>query len=514
MKSLYISIYLVFLISLLSASETERGLASVVKQLDSNLSLGTQYLLIIGIGQYLHWPVLQHPARDAREIREILETRYFIDKTIELYDQEATKRNIIKELNALKSTLTPEDSLMIFYAGHGYSQEGNSSAYWMAADAGLDKVEKKNWISSYELMDSLTAMEASHICLLVDACFSGAFLNTSREEIPIPDPSNIPYFRKAYQLTSRQVITSGAMESVPDVSEFAQQLKMALKKNNTAFLDPLTLYDQVRLGIYKTLPLCGPLKEAGHQEGAAFLLFLKDRLGVIKITTSEKGLLTIDSQQNKFSEAGEWLLQNLEEGEHQLNLITPDGREAMATITVKPGEIINLSLTPPRPAIPAWNLGFSLAGGFPLHANIAGPSLAADINGAFTVYRQKDYSLAVQTGFSASYDSLNSSYGFTNHLLFIGPELGVTGYWVPMFAKENLASGTLGTGLGFTGNLYDNFEDQWYLTPTPYVLADIQWQLKITEFFLISIKSTYLGIFYRDFYNKLFFGLSFGFGKY
>ena len=126
-------------------------------------------------------------------------------------------------------------------------------------------------------------MESSHILLIVDSCFSGDILLTHRSGVVKIDNE---YFIKAYSLISRQVITSGAIETVPDESEFAFQLKMALKKNRSAYIDPVMLFNTLRLGMTKSVPLIGELKDTGHQQGASFILFLKN--------AKEVGLTTIE----------------------------------------------------------------------------------------------------------------------------------------------------------------------------------------------------------------------------
>lgn len=103
----------------------------------------------------------------------------------------------------------------------------------------------------------ISNIKASHILLISDSCFSGDILNTSRASLPEIDND---YFYKAYTRISRQVLTSGASETVPDVSEFARQFKFALERNTNSYLDPLMLYNEIRLGVKRTLPLLGNLK--------------------------------------------------------------------------------------------------------------------------------------------------------------------------------------------------------------------------------------------------------------
>jgi len=82
------------------------------------------------------------------------------------------------------------------------------------------------------------------------------------------------YYQKALQRTSRQVLTSGASEAVPDSSEFTRQLLSVLERNGDFVLDPYTMYDRIRLGVTRTSPLFGSLP--GQEQGACFALFLRD----------------------------------------------------------------------------------------------------------------------------------------------------------------------------------------------------------------------------------------------
>lgn len=273
-KALIITFFIILLSSSLYGEE--RGITLLAQQLGQNIQMGKQYLLIIGIDRYEKWMPLQNPVRDAKEIRDILVSRYFIDEVKELYNENATKAAIINAFRELQDTLELHDSLLIYYAGHGHLDKTTNTGFWIPVNAGTDDSEQLNWLPNIQIRGLLSYpnMKASHVCLISDSCFSGDILNTIRGKTP--SPVNIPYFREAYKLTSRQVLTSGSAETVPDESEFSLQLKMALRKNTDPFVDPLMLYNQIRLGVSDTLPLLGSLKGTGHQEGAAFILFLKD----------------------------------------------------------------------------------------------------------------------------------------------------------------------------------------------------------------------------------------------
>ena len=235
--------------------------------------MGRQYAVLIGIDRYKSWPALRNPVKDARQIKEILDRRYYIDQFMELYDGDASKAAIIRLFGGLIETTRPEDSVMIFYSGHGFLDPMSNTGFWIPVDGGVDRYAQENWIPNAQIRGFIGRMKARHVALVADSCFSGDILDPTRGAAPDIVGE---YFRNAYKRVSRQVLTSGASEAVPDSSPFALQLRLALEGNRRPYLDPLMLYDEIRLGVAGTTPLFGSLKEAGHQEGGSFLLFLKD----------------------------------------------------------------------------------------------------------------------------------------------------------------------------------------------------------------------------------------------
>ncbi|MBN2443220.1 MAG: caspase family protein [Spirochaetales bacterium] len=256
-----------------SFSQNTRSLGYVDEGEVKNISIGKQYLLIIGISKYLNWIPLGNPAKDTREIKNILTSKYRIDEVRELYDEKATKAEILKTFSDLQKELTIEDSLLILYAGHGQYDQNTKTGYWIPYDAGTNVYEQDRWIPNHLIHGFISHMDAIHICLISDSCFSGDILNIMRGSV---DDIESDYFKRAYSLVSRQVITSGALEMVPDASSFCQMLKIVLKKNSSPYLDPMMIFNEIRLGVTETTPLFGSLKGSGHQEGASFLLFLKE----------------------------------------------------------------------------------------------------------------------------------------------------------------------------------------------------------------------------------------------
>jgi len=130
------------------------------------------------------------------------------------------------------------------------------------------------------------------------------------EEIKIDNQ----YYKNAYQGISRQVLTSGVSQVVPDESEFAMQLKLILKGNNNKIIDPLMIYNDLRKGVTKTTPLFGNLAATGHQEGASFLLFKKsDSVNLIEEKKQETKKITM-TEEEKAKEYGSVKIEVKENG--------------------------------------------------------------------------------------------------------------------------------------------------------------------------------------------------------
>jgi hypothetical protein len=250
-----------------------RGLAVIAKALGGeNAVAGRQYAVLIAIDSYKEWMPLKNPVKDAKELKEILTGRYYFDQVLELYNADATKSGVLRLFDTLIKSVKPEDSVLIYYAGHGQLDD-TETGFWIPVDGGTDRFEQRNWIPNIQIRNNIGKMKARHVALLSDSCFSGDILNPTRGAAPAIDQS---YFGNAWSRVSRQVLTSGASESVPDQSEFSQQLKLALLGNTQPYLDPLMIFGQVRLGMKRSTPLFGDLKDSGHQDGASYLLFLRN----------------------------------------------------------------------------------------------------------------------------------------------------------------------------------------------------------------------------------------------
>jgi formylglycine-generating enzyme required for sulfatase activity len=266
-------LFALLMFPLFSAATQDRGflIKAAEEVLGTNAVVGKQWAVFIAIDRYREWQPLSNPVRDAKEIRDILTQNYFIDEVIELYDSDATAARIRGLFADLRGKTQNDDSVFVFYAGHGQTDSLTNTGSWIPVDGGKDQLAQSNWLPNIQIRNMLSALPARHVFLVADACFSGDILDTSRGASPV---INNEYFRKAYSKVSRQVMTSGASETVPDSSEFAFRFKSTLRRAEGACVDPDYIFTNVR-EVKTTQPLLGIIRSSEHQEGGSFLFFRK-----------------------------------------------------------------------------------------------------------------------------------------------------------------------------------------------------------------------------------------------
>jgi uncharacterized caspase-like protein len=244
------------------------------------LQLGTFYALIIGNNDYKNLPALTTPVNDARTVDRLLRERYGY-KTRLLIN--ATRYQILSALNDLRKTLTPSDNLLIYYAGHGEIDPVSSHGYWLPVNAELDN--PAGWISNSAVTDMINAMQAMHIMVVADSCYSGTMTGVTlpRYSAALPVAEQKEWLQTIMGLRARTVLTSGGVEPVldrdagGDHSIFASAFIQALK-NNKHLLEGYTLYRDVlkevsssaaALNEHQT-PEYAPIMHAGHEAGEFF----------------------------------------------------------------------------------------------------------------------------------------------------------------------------------------------------------------------------------------------------
>jgi hypothetical protein len=166
--------------------------------------------VVIGINAYRHWPSLSGAAGDGQRVAKFLREEGW-DEVIEIYDDEATRRRMLKMLGTELPRLTDENTLaMIYFAGHGQTETlpgGGKRGYLIPVDADTDDVFSTA-ISMDTVRDLSKRTPAKHVYYAIDACYSGLALTRGITR-PGSGPPDI-YLRKITSVPAVQIITAGA----------------------------------------------------------------------------------------------------------------------------------------------------------------------------------------------------------------------------------------------------------------------------------------------------------------
>lgn len=233
---------------------------------------GRYHAVVIGNNAYRSLPQLVTASADARAVAALLERRYDFEVTLL---EDATRAEILTTLRALRGQLTPEDNLLIYYAGHGWLDEAADEGYWLPVDADADS--DIHWISNATITGYLRSIQAKHIMVVADSCYSGTLTRGIKIDVRPPD-----YLDRMAQQRARIVLSSGGLEPVVDGgggghSAFARHFLDALE-GNSGVLDSTTLYSKIRRPIMLAAdqaPELADIRKAGH-EGGDFLFIPAD----------------------------------------------------------------------------------------------------------------------------------------------------------------------------------------------------------------------------------------------
>jgi len=226
---------------------------------------GAYYALLIGVDEYSDPAVqnLDNPIRDASALYEILISKYtFLQENMKLL-KNARMEDIILALDELSNKITPDDNLLIFYAGHGWWDERANIGYWLPSDA--QQVSKAAWFRNSTLCDYLKEINSKHTLLIADACFGGSIFKTRTAFLDASKAINM-----LYELPSRKAMTSGTLTKVPDRSSFVKYLLERLSENTEKYLTSEQLFTSFRMAVINNsdvIPQYGEIYDVGDQGG-------------------------------------------------------------------------------------------------------------------------------------------------------------------------------------------------------------------------------------------------------
>ena len=263
------------------ASAADKGKDRKGRRESSDINFGEYHALIIGNNDYSHLTDLTTAVNDVKAVEEVLRSKYGF-KTRLLFN--ANRYTMLSALNQMRETLTEDDNLLIYYAGHGELDNVNLRGHWLPTDA--EPESTANWISNVAITDILNVMAAKHVLVIADSCYSGAMTRSSlaRLQPGMTTRLKAKWYKTMARTKARAALTSGGLKPVLDTgggehSIFAKAFLEVLEENEDV-LEGYRLYRAVHERVKQTAaelrvdqePQYAPIKYAGHEAGEFFLL--------------------------------------------------------------------------------------------------------------------------------------------------------------------------------------------------------------------------------------------------
>jgi len=224
--------------------------------------------LLIGNMNYQYpIPSLLTPARDVDQMALVLRNHFGFDVRVL---KDASKSALVRAFAKLAREATTEDSVLVYYAGHGYVMDDTGIGYWIPVDGSVKSAAQ--WISNSTITKLLGAIAARQQLLVSDSCFSG--LLAREESLTERHRADPDLLRRRSVL----VMSSGGEEPVSDEGKdghsiFAWHLLRVL-----GHVDAVTvgfdIYSAVSAGVssdYPQAPQYGAVLSAGHEMGGEYL---------------------------------------------------------------------------------------------------------------------------------------------------------------------------------------------------------------------------------------------------
>ena len=258
-------------VGLLQAEAGDRAIGVAPGGPPGSVSItGEYWAVLIGIDEYAYAPNLESAVKDVQAVRAVLESRYSFhpSRIKQLLNAQATRKNIENTLYALSREAGPENSVFIYYAGHGQYDQARDHGWWVPTNG--EPRQAGTLITNATILRYIKGMQAKHVYLVADSCFSGSLFGT-RALPPITDR----WYAELYKDRSRWGLTSGATEPVADRglgghSPFAYFLLKLLRENTHPYLVPSTIHEALAPLVANNtnqVPRSEPLTQSGDEGG-------------------------------------------------------------------------------------------------------------------------------------------------------------------------------------------------------------------------------------------------------
>jgi hypothetical protein len=246
-----------------------------------NPDSSTYHLLIICNQNYLDkdWMPLRWPIQDGNRLKNVLVNKYSFKLHNVTMLIDPSRAQMFSAFQKYLKALNRNDNLVIFYAGHGFYDQDMNMGYWIPKDGEVKN--PSNWFANDELKRLIKAINTQHTLVIADACFAGTLTrgqNTNPKKGEVNWEETLPenMITTRYGLKSRKVMTSGALEQVPDKSDFIYALTDILENSTLRYLTAEQLFDRIKKSVTRQIPLFSVIPDTGHETGGDFIFRLKD----------------------------------------------------------------------------------------------------------------------------------------------------------------------------------------------------------------------------------------------
>jgi hypothetical protein len=139
------------------------------------LEAPVKYALLIGINEYqagMDVPTLSYAEADVTAMADALKTVGYKPTVLTSSNNATMRLNIISAIQRFVLSVKPQDTFLLYMAGHGVRNPANGKVYWLATDTVLSMLEGSG-IRMAHLLDYFADVKAKRKILLLDHCMSG-----------------------------------------------------------------------------------------------------------------------------------------------------------------------------------------------------------------------------------------------------------------------------------------------------------------------------------------------------
>ena len=294
---------------------------------------GRSLVVLIGINKYTHWRTLNNAVQDALGMQQILIDKLGFTAPIAPLIDDAATQEAIEALveEQLRELLKEDDSLVLFFAGHGHTriEQESETGYIVPVDARMPDGAKGHWGDYIRLnhwLEEVAELPARHILVVLDACHSGFALGNAANIYRSAERFRADINRDR----SRKVITSAKQDQlaldggpVPGHSLFTGTLINGFNWGE-ADIDGNGFITSSELGLYLQ-------QKVGQASGSAqtpeFGSFHRDEQGEMVISLRNQGFDTLKARALSALQTGQFTL--FKELTEQAIALKPTSAEAL-----------------------------------------------------------------------------------------------------------------------------------------------------------------------------------------